>query len=272
MNKTIGFIGCGNMAGAIIGGLVSSGKVKGENIIASDGFSKGLDSCKEKYGIRTALKDNLTVAKEADILFLAVKPNVYFNVIKEIKNYVKDQVIIVTIAAGISITSVKEAFEKDIKIIRTMPNTAALVGESMTAVCRNEKVTDEELEQVMELLQSFGKAELLEEKLMEAVIAVNGSSPAYIYMFLEALGDGGVLAGVPRDKAYRMAAQAMVGSAKMLLETGKHPGELKDMVCSPAGTTIEAVYALEKNNFRGTIIEAMVKCTEKADKMAGKDK
>ncbi|MDY4949236.1 MAG: pyrroline-5-carboxylate reductase [Clostridium cadaveris] len=270
MNKTIGFIGCGNMAGAIIGGLVSSGKVKGENVIASDGFSKGLENCQKKYGIRTSLNDNLTVAREADILFLAVKPNVYFNVIDEIKNDIKENVVIVTIAAAISMDSVKAGFGKEIKIVRTMPNTAAMIGESMTVACKNSLVTEEEMNEVMELLKSFGKAEFLEEKLMEAVIAVNGSSPAYIYMFLEAMGDGGVLAGIPRDKAYKMAAQAMIGSAKMLLETGKHPGELKDMVCSPAGTTIEAVYSLEKNNFRGTIIEAMEKCTEKSNKMAGK--
>ncbi|GAA0675515.1 MULTISPECIES: pyrroline-5-carboxylate reductase [Clostridium] len=270
MNKTIGFIGCGNMAGAIIGGLVSSGKVKGENVIASDGFSKGLENCKKKYGIRTSLNDNLTVAREADILFLAVKPNVYFNVIDEIKNDIKENVVIVTIAAAISMDSVKAGFGKEIKIVRTMPNTAAMIGESMTVACKNSLVTEEEMNEVMELLKSFGKAEFLEEKLMEAVIAVNGSSPAYIYMFLEAMGDGGVLAGIPRDKAYKMAAQAMIGSAKMLLETGKHPGELKDMVCSPAGTTIEAVYSLEKNNFRGTIIEAMEKCTEKSNQMAGK--
>ena len=173
MNKTIGFIGCGNMAGAIIGGLVSSGKVKGENVIASDGFSKGLENCKKKYGIRTSLNDNLTVAREADILFLAVKPNVYFNVIDEIKNDIKENVVIVTIAAAISMDSVKAGFGKEIKIVRTMPNTAAMIGESMTVACKNSLVTEEEMNEVMELLKSFGKAEFLEEKLMEAVIAVN---------------------------------------------------------------------------------------------------
>lgn len=270
MSKTLGLIGCGNMASAIIGGVIKSGLFKGENVIASDGYEPSLNKCKEAYGIRTALKDNITVAKESDIIILAVKPNVYKDVVLEIRDEVKSDVIIVTIAAGISTKFIEEHFGRDVKVVRTMPNTAALVGESMTALCKNSKVTDAEFEEVMNIFKGFGKAESLDEKLMEAVIGVNGSSPAYIYMFLEAMGDGAVLAGIPRDKAYKMAAQAMMGAAKMMLETGKHPGELKDMVCSPAGTTIEAVYALEKAGFRAAVMDAMVKCTEKAGKMSGK--
>ena len=267
MEKVIGFIGCGNMGRAIIGGLVKSEKVKAKNIIASDFSERGLKSCEEEFGIRTALRDNLKIAKESDILVLSVKPNVYKNVIDEIKNEVKENVIIVTIAAGISIDFVEKAFEKDIKIIRTMPNTAALVSESVTAMCRNCNITDGDFEEVKNLLTSIGMVEEVSEKLIDGIIAVSGSSPAYMYMFLEALGDGGVLSGLPRDKAYRMAAQAMLGSAKMFLETGKHPGELKDMVCSPGGTTIEAVRYLEKNGFRSAVIEAMVKCIEKSQDM-----
>lgn len=270
MSNTLGFIGCGNMGGAIIGGLIKSQLYKGENIVASDGYKEGLEKHKKEFGIRTFLNDNIGVAKEADILVLSVKPHVYETVIKEIKDYVKKDVVIVTIAAGVSIKVVENAFEKDIKVVRTMPNTAALIGESMTVLCRNNLVANGEFDNVMKMFNVIGKTEEIDEKLMESVIAVNGSSPAYIYMFLEAMGDGGVLHGIPRDKAYKMAAQAMIGAAKMVLETGKHPGELKDMVCSPAGTTIEAVYSLEKNNFRGTVIEAMVDCTNKANKMSGK--
>jgi pyrroline-5-carboxylate reductase len=267
MEKIIGFIGCGNMSKAIIGGLVKSGKVKGENIIASDYSQEGLAQCEKQYGIKTALKDNCRVAKESDIIILAVKPNVYGAVIEEIKNSVKEDVVIVTIAAGITIDFVEKAFGRSMKIIRTMPNTAALVGESVTAVCKNSIVTDEEVQEVKDLLTGIGMVEEVSENLIDGVIAVSGSSPAYMYMFLEALGDGAVLAGLPRDKAYRMAAQAMLGAAKMYLETGKHPGELKDMVCSPGGTTIEAVYSLEKSGFRGAVIESMVKCIEKAEKL-----
>ncbi|WP_027634613.1 pyrroline-5-carboxylate reductase [Clostridium hydrogeniformans] len=270
MSKILGFIGCGNMASAIIGGIVKGGIAKGENIIASDGFQGSLDKCKEAFRIRTAFKDNLAVAKEADIIILAVKPNVYGDVIEEIKDYVKKDVIIVTIAAGISIDFVEKGFGREIKVVRTMPNTAALISESMTALCKNTQVSDKEFTEIINIFEGIGKTETIEEKLMEAVICVNGSSPAYIYMFLEAMGDGGVLQGIARDKSYKMAAQAMIGAAKMLLETGKHPGELKDMVCSPAGTTIEAVYSLEKNNFRGTVIEAMVECTKKANEMSEK--
>lgn len=267
MKKTLGFIGCGNMSKAIIGGLINSGKVKCENIIASDYAEYGLKQCEKQYGIKTVLKDNCRIAKESDIIILAVKPNVYGTVIDEIRNHVKENVVIVAIAAGITIDFIEAAFGKSVKIIRTMPNTAALVGESVTAVCRNSNVTEEEVEEVKDLLSGVGMVEEVSEKLIDAVIAVSGSSPAYIYMFLEALGDGAVLAGLPRDKAYKMAAQAMLGAAKMYLETGKHPGELKDMVCSPGGTTIEAVYALEKSGFRGAVIESMVKCVEKAEKL-----
>ena len=156
------------------------------------------------------------------------------------------------------------------KVIRTMPNTPALVGEGMSALCANRNITKEELQDVVKIFESFGKIEILEEKLIDVVPAVSGSSPAYVYMFIEALGDGAVLQGMPRDKAYKMAAQAVLGAAKMVLETGEHPGKLKDDVCSPGGTTIEAVYTLEKNNFRGPVISAMESCTEKAIKMGKK--
>ena len=158
----------------------------------------------------------------------------------------------------------------DAKVIRTMPNTPALVGEGMSALCANKNITKEELQDVVNIFESFGKIEILEEKLIDVVPAVSGSSPAYVYMFIEALGDGAVLQGMPRDKAYKMAAQAVLGAAKMVLETGEHPGKLKDNVCSPGGTTIEAVYTLEKNNFRGSVISAMESCTEKAIKMGKK--
>ncbi|SQB89737.1 pyrroline-5-carboxylate reductase [Clostridium tetanomorphum] len=151
-----------------------------------------------------------------------------------------------------------------------MPNTPALVGEGMSALCYNELIHEKELEEVINIFKSFGRVEIINEKLMDVVPAVSGSSPAYVYMFIEALADGAVLDGMPRDKAYKMAAQAVLGSAKMILETGEHPGVLKDRVCSPGGTTIEAVYSLEMNNFRGSVIEAMRKCTEKTIKMSQK--
>ncbi|MBU3129043.1 pyrroline-5-carboxylate reductase [Clostridium tagluense] len=269
MNKTIGFIGCGNMAQAMIGGIVKSNLVPSKKVIGSNPSDRSLNKVKEEYNILVT-KDNVEVAKFSDILILAVKPYKYFDVIHEIKPYLKKDVVIITIAAGITLESMGSALGDCAKVIRTMPNTPALVGEGMSALCANKNITKEELQDVVSIFESFGKVEILEENLIEIVPAVSGSSPAYVYMFIEALGDGAVLQGMPRDKAYRMAAQAVLGAAKMVLETGEHPGKLKDNVCSPGGTTIEAVYTLEKNNFRGSVISAMESCTEKAIKMGKK--
>ncbi|ERI92635.1 pyrroline-5-carboxylate reductase [Clostridiales bacterium oral taxon 876 str. F0540] len=262
MNKKIGFIGCGNMAQAMIGGMVKSEVVSKDSIIGSNSGDKNLNLTREKYGIQTT-KDNKEVASLSDILIIAVKPHIYPAVIEEIKSCIKENAVIVTIAAGITMSFMEKAFGRRIKVVRTMPNTPAMVGEGISAICYNDMVSEEELNDVVRLFESFGKAELISEQLMDAVPAVSGSSPAYVYMFIEALADGAVRDGIPRAKAYNMAAQAVFGAAKMVLETGIHPGQLKDNVCSPGGTTIEAVYSLEKNNFRGTIMEAMKACTDK---------
>jgi len=269
MNKTIGFIGCGNMAQAMIGGIIKSNLVSSEKVIVSNPSGRGLNNVREKYNILVT-NDNNEVARVSDIVILAVKPYKYFEVINLIKTHLKKDVVIVTIAAGITLEHMSKTLGDSAKAIRTMPNTPALVGEGMSALCANKNITTEELQDVIKIFESFGKVEILEEKLIDVVPAVSGSSPAYVYMFIEALGDGAVLQGMPRDKAYKMAAQAVLGAAKMVLETGEHPGKLKDNVCSPGGTTIEAVYTLEKNNFRGTIISAMESCTEKAIKMGKK--
>ena len=169
--------------------------------------------------------------------------------------------------AGVRYEELEEQFGKKVKIIRTMPNTPALVGEGMTAACPNDAVTEEEKNYALELLSSFGKVEIVPEHLIDAVVAVSGSSPAYIFMFIEAMADGAVAEGMPRPQAYQFAAQAVLGSAKMVLETGKHPGELKDMVCSPAGTTIEAVRVLEKFGLRSAVIEAEKVCADMSRNM-----
>ena len=261
LDKKIGFIGSGNMGRAMIGGIISSGLVPASHLIASAKTQATLDTLSEQYGIRTTL-DNETVAVESDIIFLAVKPYLYETVIKEIKDSVTDDKIIVAIAAGQTISRIESLFSKDIKLVRTMPNTPAMVGEGMTAACRNEFVTDEELEGAKKILSAFGKVEVVSEHLMDVVVSVSGSSPAYVFMFIEAMADAAVADGMPRAQAYQFAAQAVLGSAKMVLETGKHPGELKDMVCSPAGTTIQAVRVLEEKGMRSAVIEAMMKCLD----------
>ncbi len=266
MSKILGFIGCGNMGQAIIGGIIKDKIFSPESMIASALSEKSLKIVSEKYGIHTTT-DNNKVARNSDILILSVKPNLYPVVIKEIKDNIKEDVIIVSIAAGVSIENLEKMFEEKIKIVRVMPNTPALVGEGMSALCPNPMVNKEEFEEVLSIFKGFGKVEVIDERLIDAVIAVSGSSPAYIYMIIEAMADGAVLEGMPRDQAYRMAAQAVLGSAKMVLETGMHPGALKDMVCSPGGTTIEAVAVLEEKGLRDSIISAMRTCAEKSRDM-----
>lgn len=266
MNKKIGFIGCGNMAKAMIGGIVGAGSFAANQVMASDGYQPSLEGAQKKYGISITM-DNKEIAKECDYIVLAVKPNMYPAVIKEIADCVKEDVVIISIAAGQTIQQIEACFGKPIKLIRTMPNTPALVGEGMTAVFPNKLVSKEEVNFVCEVLRGFSKVEILDEKLIHAVIGVSGSSPAYVFMFIEAMADAAVLEGLPRDKAYQFAAQAVLGSAKMVLETGLHPGALKDMVCSPGGTTIAAVATLEETGMRNSVIKAMKDCMEKSKTM-----
>ncbi|WP_421383983.1 pyrroline-5-carboxylate reductase [Bacillus salacetis] len=266
MDKKIGFIGSGNMAKAILGGLLSSGVAAQDSIVASALTEATIQTINKEFNIKTT-RDNKVVANSSDYLFLAVKPDQYAGVIEEVKNHIKENAIVITIAAGVTLHSLGEQLGEGVKIVRTMPNTPSLVGEGMSALCPNDKVTEEEMAEVMELFTSFGQAEILDEYLMDAVPAVSGSSPAYAFMFIEALADGAVKQGIPRDTAYKMASQALLGAAKMVLETGSHPGALKDAVCSPGGATIEAVSTLEKTGFRASVISAMESCYKKSTNM-----
>ena len=263
MKYKVGFIGCGNMAKAIIGGLINNAGITPNEIIAADASAEAIKKASDSIGIDTTL-DNKEVASNSDVLFLSVKPQFYETVIAEIKDTISSNQIVVTIAPGKTLAWLAERIGTDVKLVRTMPNTPALVGEGITAVCKNSLVSEEEFSYIMSLLSSFGLAEEISENLMDVVVSVSGSSPAYVFMFIEAMADAAVLDGMPRDKAYKFAAQAVLGSAKMVIETGKHPGELKDMVCSPAGTTIEAVRVLEEKGFRSSVIEAMKACTDKS--------
>lgn len=262
----LGFIGTGNMATAIMGGIIKQGKIKAEEIIGSDLSEQGRERVKDAYGI-CVTADNLEVASKADIIVLSVKPQFYLAVIDEIKDAIQEEQIVITIAPGKTLAWLEEQFGKNVKIVRTMPNTPAMVGEGMTAACANAYVTKEELEEVVDILSSFGKTEVVSEHLMDVVVSTSGSSPAYVFMMIEAMADAAVADGMPRAQAYKFAAQAVLGSAKMVLETGKHPGELKDMVCSPGGTTIEAVRILEAKGFRSSIIKAMKACAEMSKNM-----
>ena len=265
--KKIGFIGAVNMAGAIIGGIIKSNLVESQNVIASAKTMTNLNKLKDEYNINVTL-DAREVVKNSDIVFMAVKPNIFDGVLESVKDLIGDEKIVVSIAAGKSISSMENIIGDDKKIIRTMPNTPALVNEGMSALCPNKNIEDEELKIVKGIFDSFGKSEVVGEYLIDSVIGVSGSSPAYVFMFIEAMADAAVAGGMPRKQAYNFAAQSVLGAAKMVIESGKHPGELKDMVCSPGGTTIEAVKVLENEGMRSSVINAVCACIEKSKEMS----
>lgn len=257
----LGFVGTGNMASAIMGGIIDKKVIPAEEIIGSDLSAPGRERAKEQFGIHVT-GSNQEVVEKAEVVILAVKPQFYEDVITKIRDSVREDQIIITIAPGKTLAWLSEKFGKTVKIVRTVPNTPAMVGEGMTAACPNEHMTEEETAYVKTLLESFSRVEIVPERLMDVVVSVSGSSPAYVFVLIEAMADAAVSGGMPRAQAYQFAAQAVLGSAKMVLETGRHPGELKDMVCSPAGTTIEAVRTLEERGFRSAVIEAMKVCEE----------
>lgn len=262
----LGFIGTGNMASAMMGGIINNNIVPAQEIIGADLFARSREKVRDTLGIHVT-DSNLDVVKQAEIIVLSVKPQFYESVINEIKDELTENQLIITIAPGKTLEWLGEKFGKAVKIVRTMPNTPAMVGEGMTAACYNAYVTKEDLEEAVAILKGFSRVEVVPEGMMDAVVAVSGSSPAYVFMMIEAMADAAVSGGMPRAQAYQFAAQAVLGSAKMVLETGKHPGELKDMVCSPAGTTIEAVRVLEELGFKSAIFEAMKVCEEKSRNM-----
>ena len=266
MSKRVGFIGCGNMAKAIMRGIISKGLREPSEITASDLFPEVLQQFHDETGINTTLS-NQDVVANSDIIFIAVKPQDYENTIAQIRGEVRPDQTIVTIAPGKTLAWTGETFGRSIGIVRTMPNISATVAEGVTGVCRNNSVTDEDYDAVLALIGSFSDPIEVKESLMDVVCSVGGSSPAIVFMFIEALADSAVYDGMPRKLAYRFAAQAVLGAAKMVKETGRHPGELKDLVCSPGGTTIEAVRTLEQKGFRSSVIDAMHECTVKAKRM-----
>ena len=258
----IGFIGGGNMAGAIVKGVLSSGLCQMHEITVCD---KNKEALLKYEGVHTS--ENNLDALLSDVVVLAVKPNILPLVLEEIKTH-KTSAVFVSIAAGVKLSAMKEILGKKSKIVRVMPNTPALVGEGMTVLAQPDAaVSDEDFKKVRAIFDSVGKTEVLKEDMINTVTGISGSSPAYVYMMIEAMADAGVRDGLSRDIAYKLASQAVLGSAKMVLDTGINPAALKDMVCSPNGTTIEAVAELEKRGFRASIIEAIKKCNDKANKM-----
>lgn len=256
----IGFIGAGNMGFAMIKGIIEKG-TKPSNISVYD---KNPDSLKKLRKLQVLIKDNEEeVVNTSRYIFIGVKPNIYDEVLETIKGNLKEESVIVTIAAGITLDDVEKIIGNR-KVVRTMPNTPALSSEGFTAVCFNENITEEETKEVLSILSSFGKTSVIEkEELINAYSAVSGSGPAYVSIMTEAMADAAVLLGVPRNDAYLLAKQTVFGTSKLLIDNNMEPSKLKDMVCSPGGTTIEGVRTLEERGFRSSLIECIVNTYKK---------
>lgn len=256
----IGFIGTGNMGGAMIDGILSSGVVSPSEIYVSDIFEDKLQKYKEN-GMNTAT-DNKVTATHADIIFLTVKPQFYDAVLEDLREF--PHKIYVTVAPGITTGFIRASLSPDTKVVRTMPNTPALVGEGVTAVCRGKGLSDEEYNAVKQLICAFSEVYEMEEDKMDAVISVSGSSPAYVYMMIDAMAKSGERQGIPYETALRMSAKTVLGAAKLLLSSTEDAQVLIDRVCSKGGTTIEAVNHLKNHDFYELIDRAMEECTRRA--------
>ena len=264
----LGFIGSGNMATAILNGAVRSGFLKGAEVGIFDIDPAQCVKVKAAYPDVQVMESVAKLMQSCEFVIPAVKPIYLRAVLAELTPYASGKKII-SIAAGWTFAMLTDILNEKsgAQVLRVMPNTPAMVGEGFTALCEETTFTEDSMAWAKGLFETLGEVSVLPERLFDAVIAVSGSSPAYVYMFIEAMADGAVKLGMPRKLAYRAAAQAVLGAAKMVLETGEHPGKLKDDVCSPGGTTIEAVDMLERKGMRGAVLAAMEACADKCQKL-----
>jgi pyrroline-5-carboxylate reductase len=265
-DKPIGFIGAGNMAEALIRGLVKPvGSVAPEHIFASDISQERLNLLNKKYGINI-FQDNSVVVKAAEVLVLAVKPQVIHKVLQQISPYIDENKLIISIAAGVNIDNIQNLL-KPARIVRTMPNIAALVHAAMTALSPGKYATEDDLQLSKEIFSAVGETAVVEEKLMDAVTGLSGSGPSYIFQIINGLADAGIKVGFSRDIALKLALQTVYGSAKMVIETGEHPMKLRDMVTSPGGTSINGIYELERGGLTATLINAVEAATRRSEEL-----
>ena len=258
--KRVGFLGAGNMGEAMIRGMLQAGLVPAAAIRASDAQRERLRHITTQYGIRSA-DDNAALVRESDVVVLAVKPQIMAPVLSEIASAADETKLFISVAAGVATSTIRAQIGRPVRLIRVMPNTPALVLEGVTAIARAEGLAPGDLETAQELFGAVGKAVLLDEETLDAVTGLSGSGPAYVAIVIESLADGGVKMGLDRATAMTLAAQTVLGSAKLILETGVHPGQLKDMVSSPGGTTIAGIAALEEGGVRRTFINAVERAT-----------
>jgi len=261
IDKKLCFLGCGNMGEALVSGLVQSGSAQPPNIICTDVREGRLEELRARYGVRTT-PSNVEAVAQSEVVIYAVKPQLMAEVLKETADQLDMSKLIISIAAGHPLRAIESLLHKELRLIRVMPNIAASVKESATALSAGKHAKKEDVELAMAIFNSVGKAVFLRENyLMDAITGLSGSGPAYIFIIVDALADAGVKMGLSRKDSQFLAAQTVMGAAKMLMETGEHPGQLKDRVTSPGGTAIAGIHTLEKGGLRTTLINAVEAAT-----------
>jgi pyrroline-5-carboxylate reductase len=263
LRKKIALLGTGNMAEALVKGLLRAGTANADEILCAEPRAERREEIAARYGVAT-LGSNLEATEQADVVVLSVKPQTMEQLLDEIAPAVDHRKLVISIAAGVSIAAIARKLGAGVRIVRTMPNTPALVGAGATALARGAHATDADLEQARALFQSVGTTVIVEEQALDAVTGLSGSGPAFLFLVIEALADGGVKVGLARPVAMALAAQTVLGSAKLVLETGEHPGRLKDQVTSPGGTAIAGVHALEQGGLRAALIAAVEAATKRS--------
>jgi pyrroline-5-carboxylate reductase len=264
--KRLAFIGGGNMAEALLRGILTAKRLRPNEVLATDVRDDRLAYLRSTYGIDVSA-DNAMAARQADTILLAVKPQIMRRALEDVRGAVTERQLLISIAAGVSTTTIADAFRRPIRIIRAMPNTPALVLEGASALACGAHATEADLETARGLFEAVGTVVVVEEPLLDAVTGLSGSGPAYVFLIIEALADAGVKMGLPRSTALALATQTLRGAARMLLETRKHPAELKDMVTSPGGTTIAGLHALERGAVRAALIQAVEAATRRSQEL-----
>lgn len=266
LGKTIAFLGAGNMAEALVKGLLRAGVAAPGEILCTDRRRDRLAELAERYGVRTSV-DNRAAAAEAGIVLLSVKPQVMNKLLGEIASALDASKLVISIAAGVPLAAIERRVGHGVRVIRTMPNTPALVGAGATAIAPGDHAVEEDLQQARALFDAVGKTVIVDESLLDAVTGLSGSGPAYIFLVIEALADAGVKVGLDRRTSQDLAAQTVLGSAKLLIETGEHPGRLKDQVTSPGGTAIAGLHTLEAGGLRTTLMNAVEAATKRSHEL-----
>lgn len=270
INKKLGFVGGGNMAEALVKGLITGSSIEERNILVSDTISERLEYMNKEYRVKTT-SDNRELVQESDIIILAVKPQITTNVLEHFADLIDENKLVVSVVAGVSINSIENTLDaegkKKISVVRTMPNTPALVQEGVTAISASSRVTKIDMEIVHHVFEAIGQTVDVEEVHIDAVTGLSGSGPAYILMIIEALSDAGVKVGLSREVSNILTIQTVLGSAKLARDSGKHPGVLKDMVTSPGGTTISGLHKLEEGGLRTTLMNAVESATRRSKEL-----